>query len=113
MWLSIFSEHGLPGFLVWVSILGYSFLSLRDIRAYGLSNPKANWVVTYGDMVRTALISFLVNGTFLDIAYFELFYFLIVVVILLKECVRKMDQKTTSERNVFLESYPAIIRSAS
>ncbi|HMF52146.1 MAG TPA: putative O-glycosylation ligase, exosortase A system-associated, partial [Candidatus Saccharimonadales bacterium] len=34
-WLTIFGEHGFPGAILWLSLLGCCFSSLRQIRRYG------------------------------------------------------------------------------
>ena len=34
-WLSMFGEHGFPGFFIWICLIVCCFLSLRKIRRYG------------------------------------------------------------------------------
>jgi probable O-glycosylation ligase (exosortase A-associated) len=84
-WLTVFSEHGFPGIILWGMLLGSSFLSLRWIRAFALAQPEAAWSLPYIEMLEGALIVFAVVGTFYDAAYFDLFYQLIAVIIIIKE----------------------------
>jgi len=84
-WLSIFSEHGFPGAILWLALLVCCFLSLRQIRAYGRAAPEKSQYVQYADMVQSSMVAFLVVGTFLDAAYFDLFYYLVAFVVILKQ----------------------------
>jgi len=85
IWFTIFGEHGFPGLVVWIGLIGCCFLSLRQIRAYGRVRPEMSRVVDFAKMLETALIVFLVVGTFLDSAYFDMFYYLVGVIIIMKE----------------------------
>jgi hypothetical protein len=89
MWFTIFGEHGLTGAMLWVILLGSSLLSTRQLRSYGKIHPEMSWVVQCTDMLQTALFAFMVGGTFLDVAYFDMFYFLVAVLIIVKEKIRR------------------------
>ena len=55
--------------------------------AYGRAR-KIAWVVDYANMLQIALAGFMVMGMFVDFAYYEIFYQLIAIVVVLKEVVR-------------------------
>jgi probable O-glycosylation ligase (exosortase A-associated) len=84
-WLSIFSEHGFPGAILWLALLLCCFLSLRQIRAYGRADPERCRYAQYADMIQSSMVAFLVVGTFLDAAYFDFFYYLVAFIVILKE----------------------------
>lgn len=85
MWLTVFAEHGILTFLVWILLLLSSFLSLRKIQRFSRRVDGLQWMAVYGSMIEVSLIVYMVVGTFLDVAYFDLFYQFIAVAILLKE----------------------------
>ena len=85
MWLTIFGEHGFPGALLWLTLMVCCFLSLKQIRAYGRANPERSNYVRYADMIQSSIVAYFVVGTFLDTAYFDLFYYLVAFIVILKE----------------------------
>jgi probable O-glycosylation ligase (exosortase A-associated) len=88
MWYTIFGEHGFPGLALWLGLIGSYFLSVRQIRAYSTMHGGASWMIHCADMLQIALIAYMVGGTFLDVAYFDMFYYLVAVLIIMKERIR-------------------------
>lgn len=87
-WFTVFGEHGFPGIIFFFALLGSCFLSVRQIRSLALTHKEASWSLPYTDILQTALIVFAVVGSFYDAAYFDFFYQLVAVVIILKERLR-------------------------
>ncbi len=83
-WLTVFGEHGFPGATLWLALLGCCFSSLRQIRRYGRSNSDRIRYAYYADMIQNSLIGYIVIGTFLDVAYFDFFYYLVACIVILK-----------------------------
>lgn len=88
MWFTILGEHGVPAFILWIILMGSCFLSLRSIRSAGKTRAELSWTVPYADMLQASFVGFVVGGTFLDIAYFDMFYFLVAVLIIIKDQIR-------------------------
>jgi probable O-glycosylation ligase (exosortase A-associated) len=91
IWFTMMSEHGLLGFFLWTGMLLSAFVSLHKMRS--LCRPRANerWVCIYADMIQISLVVFMVSGTFLDAAYFDVLYYLIAIVVIMKEVVGHPD----------------------
>ena len=87
IWLTVFGEHGIPGFTIWVALLISCILSLRRIRIYASNDPDKLYVMDLVDMVQSAIVVYLVIGTFLDAGYFDLFYYLVALIIIAKGLV--------------------------
>lgn len=87
MWFTIFGEHGFPGFIIWIALLASCFLSLRQLTIYGRGHPELAWIISYADALKFSFVAFIVGGSFFDAAYFDLFFQLIAVVVILKEQV--------------------------
>jgi probable O-glycosylation ligase (exosortase A-associated) len=90
--LSMFGEHGFPGMIVWLSLLACCFGSLRSMGVYGKFNAEYAWLVPFAVAIRAALVAYLVVGTFIDAAYFDMLYYVIALVIIAKEIVRVADR---------------------
>lgn len=84
MWLTIFAEHGILAFVAWVGLLVQLFLMLRRTMKFAVTH-KSEWLKFYGRMFTATLIAFCVSGSFLDISYFELYYFLVVAIVALQQ----------------------------
>lgn len=93
MWLTIWGELGLVGTALWGGLLVSVLFSLHKLKRGSNTHQGPPWVSAYADMIQLAFIAYMVCGTFLDIAYFEMFYFLIALVILTKERVREALEK--------------------
>jgi probable O-glycosylation ligase (exosortase A-associated) len=87
MWLTVLGEHGFPGFLLFVSLLSVCFMGMRKIRRTARSDSDPMPAKTTADMVRAALVAYMVGGMFLDLAYFDIFYQLVAISAVLKTLV--------------------------
>jgi probable O-glycosylation ligase (exosortase A-associated) len=101
MWLQVLSEHGVAAFAVWLGLLVSSFVGLRRVAAYAKTVDKPAWGL-WAHGLQASLVGFMVTGTFLDIAYFEIYYQLLAVVAILNEVVRRhaIDPETLVPRPV-------------
>jgi probable O-glycosylation ligase (exosortase A-associated) len=86
-WFTVFGEHGFPGFVFLTFLIGSCFSSLLRIRRYGRAHKNMGWVTHYADMIQVSLVGWGTVGTFYDAAYFDLFYYLIAFVVILKEII--------------------------
>lgn len=84
-WFTVFGEHGFPGALVWLGLLGSSFLSLRKLTSRAQKAVQIFSIQQCARMIGIALIAFMVVGSFIDAAYFDLLYYLIAAIIMLKQ----------------------------
>ena len=91
MWFTILGEHGVLAFVVWVGLLVSCMSSLGAVKRYGVSGQEGVWMVPWADMLRISFVGYAVAGTFLDFAYFDIYYQLIAVVIVLKEQMRRQQ----------------------
>jgi probable O-glycosylation ligase (exosortase A-associated) len=88
IWLTMFGEHGFPGFIIWISLLFSCFASLRSLRAYGKMNPEYSWLIQFTYAIQAGLVAYMIVGTFLDAAYFDMVYYIVGMVVVAKEMVR-------------------------
>jgi O-antigen ligase len=91
-WLTLFAEHGLPGFVIWFTLLICCLLSLRQIRAYGKSAGRLQ-LLNFVDMVQNSLVAYFVVGTFIDAAYFDIFYYFVAFIIIQKGMILRQTME--------------------
>jgi probable O-glycosylation ligase (exosortase A-associated) len=85
VWMEFLAEHGILGFILGPGLIVSCVLSLRR-----LSREAARTRVgELAPMVAVAFVAFITGGTFLDVAYHELLYQLIAMVIIAKTLWRQ------------------------
>lgn len=101
MWFTILGEHGVLAFMVWVGLLVSCMSSLGAVKRYGVSGQEGLWMVPWADMLRISFVGYAVAGTFLDFAYFDIYYQLIAAVIILKEQMQRQRSDQRAEVSNF------------
>lgn len=94
IWFTVIGEHGFIGFLLWAGILGSFAMSVRRIRIVSVTRPEIVWMFDLAGALQFSLAGYAVVGTFIDAAYFDLLYYLIAIVVILKE--RLADNRVTA-----------------
>jgi O-antigen ligase len=88
IYFGVLAEHGFIGFFLYYSLVVYCFYTLRRIikiaRFYGDEEG-----ISYANMLRFSLISFLISGTFLGHAYFDFYFTLVACVAILARTCRQ------------------------
>jgi len=70
--------------MLFLLLLGNSFISLQAIRRQARSFPPIQWMISYSLMLEIGLLAFAISGAFLELANFDLFYQLVASVAILK-----------------------------
>jgi putative inorganic carbon (HCO3(-)) transporter len=88
IYFHVLGEHGFAGFFIFIGLIAATLSSLRKTRRYANSLPDASWLVNYSYMVETSIFAFLATGAFVNLTYFDLFYFLVGVTIVLRQLAK-------------------------
>jgi probable O-glycosylation ligase (exosortase A-associated) len=89
IYFEVLGEHGFIGFGLFIALLLLSIFSLRKIKKTFKSYPSSQWLCNYADMLQISIIAYMVGGIFLGRAYFDLFYHLVVIVVILKVLAKR------------------------
>jgi probable O-glycosylation ligase (exosortase A-associated) len=93
-WFTVFGEHGVPGFVLWIGLLGSTLVSVTRIRrAAKRAGPDSEWVVSVTEMLQAALLAYIIGGTFVDLNYFDIFYQLVAVSIMIATVAPRLAQR--------------------
>ncbi|SRR6266851_7766642 len=87
IYFSILGDHGFVALGLFVFLLLSCVGSLARLRRLARRSESAAWVGTPARMLQASFLAYMVSGAFLTEAYFDLFYHLVSVVILLKVLV--------------------------
>jgi probable O-glycosylation ligase (exosortase A-associated) len=83
IWFSTLSEHGLPGLILFVALMLCCVMTLRRLRKPRDGHEPAQWIVTYSHMAEISIAGYAVAGTFLNLAYLDVYYAVVAFVICL------------------------------
>lgn len=99
IWFEVMGDMGFVGFLLFVALVANAFLARREIlKVTKRRGPSWRWASDLADMLGAALLAFVVTGSLLSAAYFELPYMLMILMEVLKQHVLKTvaaDSKAT------------------
>jgi len=82
IYFQVLGEHGWVGLVIFMLIFGFVWLSAGKLRKLGREQPEAKWVADLGAMCQVSLAGYAVGGAFLSLAYFDLPYNILVLVVL-------------------------------
>jgi len=86
-YFQMLGEHGFIGLGIYLSLLGMTLTSLIALKRQLRRNPEIQWAQNYPDMLQVSLLAYMVSGTFLGRAYFDLLYQNIAIVVIVKNLV--------------------------
>ena len=98
IYFQMLGDHGFVGLGLFLSLLGCSWASLRKLRRRACTPSSAQWVVPYSNMMESSLAAYMVSGAFLGLAYFDLNFELIGLIIVLKILHRRDFVATSTAR---------------
>jgi putative inorganic carbon (hco3(-)) transporter len=86
--LQVFAEHGFTGLLLFTGLLVSLFLTLLRIRRATRGDPARQWIGESAQFIGASLVAYVVGGVFLNMPYFDLFYQLVAVVVILQQAAQ-------------------------
>ena len=84
IYFEVLGEQGFVGLFLFLLLGWYVWRSCGWIRKTTRNDPDVEWMSNLAGMLQTSLIAFAVSGAFLGMAYFDLYYHLVAVIVALK-----------------------------
>jgi len=89
IYFQVLAEHGFPGLALFLGLMVSTFVSLRYLVHVTRDRADQLWINDCAKMVEISLAGYAVSGAFLSMSYFDLFYHLVVITVLLKVFVAR------------------------
>jgi probable O-glycosylation ligase (exosortase A-associated) len=83
--LQVFAEHGLTGLVLFVALLVSVLLRLWRLARAARGDPQREWIGRGAQMIGIAVIAFAAGGAFINMPYFDLYFQLVAVAVVLHE----------------------------
>jgi probable O-glycosylation ligase (exosortase A-associated) len=94
IYFQLLGEQGFVGLGLYLSLLACSWLTLRKIRKGAKYVPSCQWMVSYTYMLEVSFLGYMVSGAFLPLGYFDYYYQLVAIIVLLKIFYRREVAQT-------------------
>lgn len=91
IYFEVLGEHGFVGLAIFLAILVMTWRTASWIIRRTRKDPKNAWASDLAAMVQVSLIGYCSAGAFLGLAYFDLFYTLVAVIVLTKAYVATQE----------------------
>lgn len=82
VWFQVLGEQGWVGLAIFIFLGVSTLLSAGRLRSRYLNDPSNKWVADLASMLQVAVIGYFVAGSFLSLAYLDLYYHLVALVVL-------------------------------
>ena len=89
IYFQILGEHGFVGLGLFLLMWMVTWHWAGWLRTKARRDPETEWASVLGSMVQVSLVGYAVGGAFLSLAYFDLPYYLLVMVVLTRRWVER------------------------
>lgn len=92
VYFEVLGEHGFAGLGIFLTLGVTAFLSAGGIRRYCSGKEELNWARDLAGMAQVSIVGYAVGGAFLSLAFYDLYYNIVGIVLLTRIVVRKGEQ---------------------
>ncbi len=89
IYFEMLQEQGFVGFGLFMFLLLSVLVSMQKLKWKFRSIKSCSWISNYADMMQVSILAYMAGGTFLGRAYFDLFYHLVIIGVLVKVFAQK------------------------
>lgn len=94
IYFQVMGHHGFVGFLLFLFLWISTWRLAARVRRMAAGLPQAQWCADLAAMAQVSLVAYAVGGTFLDLAYYDLPYNIMIMVVLAYAWVRRRAWET-------------------
>jgi putative inorganic carbon (hco3(-)) transporter len=94
IYFQVIGEHGWTGLVLFLSIGAICLWNSIRLRSEGAKRPETQWVRELSSMLQVSMVGYAVGGAFLSLAYWDMPYNLLVIVIAMKYWMREKRWET-------------------
>ncbi|SHG20935.1 probable O-glycosylation ligase, exosortase A-associated [Desulfacinum infernum DSM 9756] len=82
IFFEVLGEHGFIGLGLYLALILMTWRSAGWIRKNAGGDSRTQWLADAASMIQVSLVGYMVGGSFLGLAYFDLFYHLVGIIVL-------------------------------
>jgi probable O-glycosylation ligase (exosortase A-associated) len=92
IWFQVLGDHGWVGLILFVMLMIFAWRTGTRVRKYCITQPDLKWAADLSRMCQVCIIGFAVSGSFLSLAYFDLYYDIIVILVCMEKILLPSKQ---------------------
>lgn len=89
IYFQILGEHGFIGLAIFLMVFGFAWLNGGWVMRATKKKPELLWAYDLASMSQVSLVGYAVGGAFLSLTYFDLPYYIVVIMIMLRRFVQQ------------------------
>ena len=83
IYFEVLGEQGFPGLAIFLGIMATSWFRMQRLRRLTRGKPEWKWVRDMAEMLQCSITAYALAGAFLGLAYFDLYYYIVMAGVLL------------------------------
>jgi probable O-glycosylation ligase (exosortase A-associated) len=87
IYFQVLGEHGFTGLALFVGLIVSTLVSLRRLVWKTRGDPTQQWICSCAQMLEVSVLGYAASGAFLSMSYFDLFYHVVAITVILKTLV--------------------------
>jgi probable O-glycosylation ligase (exosortase A-associated) len=95
IYFQVLGEHGFVGLALFLTLWVLTWRIGSQIRQMTRNRPEEDWAFWLASMVQTSLMAYFVGGAFLNLAYWDMPYYLMVALVVTRHAVLKQRAVVT------------------
>ena len=95
IWFQVLGEHGFVGLGLFLTFWLLTWRLSRRIIKHTNDDPETKWAHALAKMVQVSLVGYFVGGTFLNLAYWDMPYFLMIALVVTWHVLRNQTSSLT------------------
>jgi len=110
IYFQVLGEQGFVGLFLFLLMWLFVWQSANYLRREGPKQPQTRWLADLGSMCQVSLAGYAVGGAFLSLSYYDLPYYIMVVVVIGRRWIERKEW--LNEKEEALVNWPAFLRPA-
>lgn len=97
IYFQVLGDHGIPGFILYMLMVGFAFLNTLRVAAFAKTKPELDWAAKLAKMIQLSLFGLAIGGAALAVAYYDFYLVLFCLSAALAEYVQKQRRAERRE----------------
>ena len=85
IWFQVLGDHGFVGLGLFILLMVFAWRTGTRVRKYCKTQPQLKWAEDLARMCQVSIIGYAVSGSFLSLAYFDLYYDIVIILVCLEK----------------------------
>jgi probable O-glycosylation ligase (exosortase A-associated) len=93
IWFQVLGDHGFVGLALFIMLMIFTWRTGTRVRKYCETVPDLKWAANLARMCQVSIIGYAISGSFLSLAYFDLYYDIIIILVCMEKILLPSARK--------------------